>query len=457
MNTTSYTQLGSPYQIENKINEFEQLTPHAALESIISTIHVNFPHDDTAIVSKAGEFVIMCYDHENNHIPGYERAKIKHIFAVAKIVAELKMDSESVAAAILHDCVKNPEYSFQDLKGEFGSRIAKIARISTRFHPKNYIIYRSEASLQYAIYKHVLDEMSLGLDSVPALYISLAEILDILRFRPNLMSVKKYQLLAYTALKGFSALAEHLGVWELKASLQDQAFIILDFNNYTSIVQYIKAQDKIAQRFIKEDLKKLKSDLETKNIQATITSRRKHVYSTYAKMKRKNISIDEIPDLIGFRIIVKAEADCYSVKDIVHDKWQQIPGEYDDYILNPKENGYQSLHTAVAISEDVDAEFQIRTVEMNEIAEFGTAAHSLYKGNGDINEEQINNLFSALRRHLQWCMKIRCAEERAKALSKYSLLDLASKNLNGNILISSKNKSTKDETEQGYDDLPRGE
>jgi RelA/SpoT family (p)ppGpp synthetase len=302
---------------------------------------------------------------------------IVHPLAVASILADLRLDAKAVAAALLHDVAEDTPTDIPDLAEEFGAEVASLVDGVTKLVEISELANLPSDSRDPKV--ESFRKMMLAMYSdVRVVLIKLADRLHNMRTM-SYMSPEKQRRISRETLDIYAPLASLLGIWQIKWELEDLSFRYLDPTTYAEIERRLN-QHRIEREQYVENVKDiLKTELYKHNVQGDITGRPKHIYSIYRKMRRKGVTFDEIYDRHGVRIIVPEIADCYAALGVVHTLWRPIPGEFDDYIANPKENLYQSLHTAVMGPEGQPLEVQIRTPEMHRIAEIGIAAHWRYK------------------------------------------------------------------------------
>ncbi len=238
-----------------------------------------------------------------------------------------------------------------------------------------------------------------GIDDVRAVLIMVAYRLQRLRLLHFEEESLRSQI-AHETLDIFAPLVNRLGIGQFRWELEDLSFKYLQPGEYKKISQSLQANRKEREHSISECIQKIREELQKNNIQADVSGRPKHIYSTWKKMNQKNLRRDDIYDLLGIRIIVEKIDDCYSVLGLVHHLWKNIPNEFCDYIAHPKENGYQSLHTVVLVEKENPVEIQIRTQEMHEFAEFGVASHWHYKEGGKY-DSNLNKTITVLRNVLE--------------------------------------------------------
>lgn len=338
-------------------------------------IPVNYTEEEMKAIWYAYDFAKVAHG-DQRRLSG--DSYISHPLSVSKIIVELHMDADTVIASLLHDVVEDTEITQEDIEEEFGSQIAQIVDGVTKLKQ-----YESPGSSDAESIK----KLFLAIVNDPrVIVVKLADRLHNLRTISPL-SPERQKKIAQETLEIYAPLAERMGIWSLKGELEDLAFKTLKPEKYHQIQYDIeKSQDEH-----KTILSGLIDTITTKMIQSqfdpqefTVTGRRKYIYSIYQKMQKPKYlgkGVDAIYDKLGIRIIVNTVPECYAVLGLVHDEWAPIPGEFDDYIGMKLPSGYQSLHTSVKYGPNKNdiVEFQIRTENMHNVAEFGVAAHWIYK------------------------------------------------------------------------------
>ena len=251
-------------------------------------------------------------------------------------------------------------------------------------------------------------------DDIGVVLIKLADRLHNMRTL-QFMPPEKQQRIAQQTMEIYAPLANRLGIWQFKSELEDLSFKFLFPHEYETVRKGIELRGASEWEYIERVKSTLQEALQEAGIEATLTSRSKHIYSIYRKMKLKRRTIDEIYDLIGIRMVVEEKRDCYGALGVVHAMWHPVPGEFDDYIATPKESMYQSLHTAVIGPEGHGLEIQIRTFEMHEIAEYGVASHWRYK-EGRKADARVEAKIAWLRQLMEWREEVSDAEEFVESL-----------------------------------------
>ncbi len=316
-----------------------------------------------------------------------------HPIEVAKILAELGMDENTIVAGLLHDTVEDTSYSEKALKADFGEEVALLVDGVTKL---GSLIYESKEERQAENLRKMFLAMS---KDIRVLIIKLADRLHNLR-TINYMNDEQIIEKCKETLEIYAPLASRLGIYTMKFELEDIALKQLDPDAYYDLVSQVKVKKQQREDNINKVIREIKDSLNELQIHYDITGRSKHFYSIYRKMKYQNRQLEEIFDLTAIRIIVDSVKDCYAVLGIVHTMWKPIPGRFKDYIAMPKTNRYQSLHTTVIGDSGEPFEIQIRTYEMHRIAEYGIAAHWKYKEG--VAEDREEGKLAWLRQTLEW-------------------------------------------------------
>lgn len=328
-----------------------------------------------------------------------------HCVAVAQILADMKLDAEAIAAALLHDTLEDTDITLDELRAEFNDSVAamvdgvtKLANLPIKVEPDKRGRHNNDRELEY-IRKMLL---AMG-DDVRIVLVKLADRLHNMRTL-GFMPPDRQRRIAQETMDIFAPLANRLGIWQMKWELEDLAFRYLEPQAYREIAAQIDERHADRQAYMDEVISVLRRELQRHGIEnPTITGRPKHIYSIYSKMQRKELPFDQIYDVRAVRVIVDTPPQCYLVLGVVHNLWRPIPGEFDDYIAAPKDNFYQSLHTAVLDDRGKTIEVQIRTWAMHEHAEYGIAAHWRYKeGRMHARDEDFERRLNYLRRLMEF-------------------------------------------------------
>ena len=320
-----------------------------------------------------------------------------HSVGTALIVAELRVGADAVAAALLHGCLgKTPEFD-----SEFGTA-ARLARgVEAMARIETLAASATDKRIDPHAQLEALRQMVLAMvEDIRVVLVKLAERTHALRCAAN-QDAETRAILGQQARELFSPLANRLGVWQIKWEMEDWAFRYLEADTYKAIAAQLDEKRIDRESYIKGIIERLQAELALHGIEADVSGRPKHIASIVNKMRRKRLSFEQLYDIRAVRVLVRHEIDCYTVLGLVHNLWQPIPGEFDDYIAHPKSNDYRSLHTAVIGPEDRALEVQIRTFDMHNHAELGVAAHWRYKEGGR-QDAQYEEKIAWLRRILEW-------------------------------------------------------
>jgi len=317
---------------------------------------------------------------------------IIHPLEVSHILADMSLDSDSIAAALLHDVVEDTDTTLDDIKSKFGKEVADLVDGVTKL---GRIPYSSKEEQQIENLRKMFLAMA---KDIRVLLIKLADRLHNMRTISSMPPDKQRQK-ALETIEVYSPLAHRLGIQKIKTELEDISIAILDPIGCKEIEENISQKMNQNEVFLSGIEESVIARLNEAGLKHTISSRAKHIYSIYRKMYTQNRTFDEIYDLFAIRIIVDETVDCYNVLGIMHDMYKPIPRRFKDYISTPKPNMYQSLHTTVIGKAGVPFEVQIRTKEMDEVAEMGIAAHWKYKQN--INDKRAGENLIWVRQLLE--------------------------------------------------------
>jgi GTP pyrophosphokinase len=351
------------------------LDRHASLvDELIGEIEAYKPDVDRELIGRAFEFAARAHEGQSRQ-SGQEF--IYHPWGVAKILATLQLDEATLAAALLHDVVEDTSYTAEDVQAEFGEEIATLVGGVTKL---TRVQFQSREHAEAENYRKLIVAMA---EDVRVILIKLADRLHNLRTIEYLGKQKQVQK-ARETLEVYAPLAHRLGIHALKWELEDLAFQTLHPRKYEEIKQMVAERRADREEHVSEAARILQTELEKVDIPADISGRAKHFYSIYDKMAKKGREFNEIYDLTAMRVIVGREGDegtrdCYGALGLIHSLWKPMPGRFKDYIAMPKFNGYRALHTTVIGPQGRPLEIQVRTRSMHETAEYGVAAHWLYK------------------------------------------------------------------------------
>ena len=330
-----------------------------------------------------------------------------HPVAVAEILADLGMDSETIAAGLLHDVIEDTPYTLEQMEKEFGKEVAELVDGVTKL---SALKFESKEERQAENLRKMFLAMA---KDIRVLIIKLADRLHNLR-TINYMTHEKIIEKCQETLDIYAPLASRLGIYSMKMELEDIALKFLEPNAYYDLAEQVSERKGERESAINKVVEEISKALDEIGIEHETYGRSKHFYSIYKKMKYQHKSLDEIFDLMAVRIIVKTVRDCYAALGLVHTMWTPIPGRFKDYIAMPKPNMYQSLHTTVISDAGRPFEIQIRTQEMHRIAEYGIAAHWKYKEGISEDKEEVK--LSWLRQALEWQKDVNDPKEFMESL-----------------------------------------
>ena len=339
-----------------------------------------------------------------------------HCVAVASILAEMKMDAETIAAGLLHDVAEDTDMTIESVHSEFGTTIARLVDGVTKLKnlPLKNVSPISDSRRSSTVNREMeyIRKMLLTMgDDIRVVLVKLADRLHNMRTLGYLPQ-RKQKSVAQETMDIFAPLANRLGIWQMKWELEDLSFRYLNPDAYRSIAKALDERQPDREQYVARIKEKLTRELNASNItQVKISARPKHIYSIYSKMTQKGLPLEQIYDIRGLRVLVNTLGECYLALGIVHNLWRPIPGEFDDYIANPKDNFYRSLHTAVHDNEGKTVEVQIRTWEMHEDAEYGIAAHWRYKEVSHQHDKAFEQRVAFLRRLMEFGPEVNDASQ----------------------------------------------
>lgn len=362
------------------------------IDKLLEKIRVNCHNVDIEMVKKAYYFAEEAHkDQKRESGEPY----IIHPVAVAEILAEMGMDTNTIVAGLLHDVIEDTDCSYEETVTMFNEQVANLVDGVTKLTRLGEMEYKTKEEQQADNVRKMLLAMA---KDIRVIIIKLADRLHNLRTL-KFMPAKKQKSKAKETLNIYAPLAHRLGISKIKWELEDLCFRYLHEEEYYQLVKDIAEKRVEREAYIKEIVDDLKKQLESSGIDSDIEGRPKHFYSIYKKMVNKNKSLEQIFDLTAIRVLVNSVKDCYGVLGIVHTIYTPIPGRFKDYIAMPKPNMYQSLHTSVIGEKGYVFEIQIRTEEMDELAERGVASHWRYKEGKKYNAKQEQK---EIGEKLQW-------------------------------------------------------
>lgn len=319
---------------------------------------------------------------------------LSHPLEVAYLLAELKMDEASIAAGLLHDTVEDTKATIEEIDARFGEEVADVVDGVTKI---SLMTFESKEQAQGENIRKMILAMA---EDIRVLLVKLADRLHNMRTL-EFQKPHKRQRIAQETMDIYAPLANRLGIYKLQVALEDISLKYLKPDVYDQIQHEVERHQTAGKAYTEKVIEVLEEILRKEKINGRVSGRTKHAYSIYRKMVQQNLKLDEVHDLIAFRVIVDSLKDCYAVFGLVHAMWKPVPGRIKDYISMPKANMYQSLHTTVIGPEGERIEIQIRTDEMHQLAERGVASHWLYKENSRIKAKDVEQ-FRWLRQILDW-------------------------------------------------------
>lgn len=375
------------------------------LEKLINKIEQYNPDMDLDLIIKAYNFAQQAHEGQKR-ISG--DPYINHPAHVAIILADLELDMTTIVAGLLHDVIEDTAFAIQDIEKNFGSEIALLVDGVTKL---GKLTYQTKEEEQAENLRKMLVAMA---RDIRVILIKLADRVHNMRTLGYMPEAKRKEK-AKETLEIYAPIAHRLGISRIKWELEDLALRYLDPKGYYELVERVAKKRLEREEYIKEVITELREKLDEMGISGKIEGRPKHFYSIYKKMVYQHKTFEQIFDLTAIRIIVDTIKDCYGVLGTVHAMWKPIPGRFKDYIAMPKPNMYQSLHTTVIGPKGEPLEIQIRTWEMHRIAEYGIAAHWMYKENKK-NQDEFDKKLTWLRQLMEWQRDMKDAREFMEAL-----------------------------------------
>ena len=339
---------------------------------------------------------------------------ISHSVEVARILKEMKMDASTIAAGLLHDVIEDTSFTVEDIKKISGENVAflveGVSHVTAKvFKTRGQIFSESLKKMFFAMAK-----------DIRVIIIKLADRLHNMR-TIRFLDPEKQKIISQETLNIYAPLAHRLGMEKVKSELEDIAFSVINQEAYRDIAEKIAERKEEREKRVEALKSRLDEELKKQGVTAEIVGRPKHFYSIYQKMTRDNKRFENIYDLLALRVITDTKASCYTILGIIHNYLKPLPGRFKDYIAMPKSNMYQSLHTTILDESGRPVEIQIRTHEMDELAEEGIAAHWNYKEEKAF-DKKTDTAFAWVRQLLEWHGTVRESEEFIKEL-KVDLFD----------------------------------
>ena len=377
---------------------------------LYSKIEIYLKNKDIKFIEKAYNFAREAHDGQLR-LSGEDF--FEHPKQTAIFLADLKLDSSTIAAALLHDVVEDCDCDSQDIERIFGLDVSRLVDGVTKLS-RNDVIGDSEFSPTTKFYDEDIPEdiaqaetlrkmlMAMA-DDVRVVLIKLADRLHNMR-TISFLPLNRRLAMSRETIEIYAPLAHRLGIWEIKWLLEDLSFQQLNPQEYKNISKRLNSKRQVREDYVKNIVSQIENELLSQEIRANVYGRPKHIFSIHKKIQKYaniNREVSEIHDLFAVRIIVDEVKDCYAALGVIHTKYHPLPNQFDDYIANPKDNLYQSLHTAVLGANSLPVEVQIRTKEMHQVAEYGVAAHWLYK-EGVETDTAFEEKMTWLRKLLDW-------------------------------------------------------
>ena len=356
------------------------------------------PPDKVVLVEAAYEFASKAHE-------GQMRKSgdpyLEHPLQTAMMLAELQLDAATLAAALLHDVTEDAGVSQATIESKFGREVAKLVDGTTKL---SKLSWRANAAQKRETQAQNLRKMLIAMaEDLRVVFIKLSDRLHNMHTLEALPPEKRRSI-AQETLEIYAPLAHRLGIYQVKWQLEDLSFRYLDPRQYHQIARLVATRREARESFITDVTTILKKELDKAGVKAEVAGRPKHIYSIYDKMKRYSAQgkdFGHIHDLLAVRILVHTIPACYQALGTVHNLWHPMPEEFSDFIANPKESGYQSLHTTVLCKGTTPLEIQIRTIEMHRIADYGVASHWRYK-EGTKHDQHFEDKITWLRQLIDW-------------------------------------------------------
>jgi guanosine-3',5'-bis(diphosphate) 3'-pyrophosphohydrolase len=382
------------------VEDFSPAGMQRSLEEVEAELHHRYPQADLSPIASSFAFAVEAHEGQNR-ISG--EPYVSHPLAVAKILAELGLDPVAVTAALLHDIPEDTEYSLGDVEERFGADVARLVDGVTKLGKFSTLTHEQQQAEN-------IRKMFLAMaEDIRVVLIKLADRLHNMRTLGALPPAKQVRIAKQTA-EIYAPLAERLGIWQIKWELEDLSFKYLDPEAYRDLAGQLETHRKAREAYVQRAMDVLQEALLESDINAELSGRPKHLYSIHRKMQRKGAEFGEIYDVHALRVLVEDVRECYAALGVVHSLWRPIPGQFDDYIAMPKNNMYQSLHTAVIALDGKPLEVQIRSQDMHRISEVGIAAHWRYK-EGSRSDRAYDAKLAWVRQLMEWQRDVSDATE----------------------------------------------
>ncbi|MBA7558591.1 GTP pyrophosphokinase [subsurface metagenome] len=378
------------------------------------------PPEKMAVVEDAYNFAMKAHQ---GQVRESGEPYLEHPLQVALTLTELQLDASSLVAALLHDVPENCGMPISEIEAKFGSEVAKLVDGTTKLG-KLSLPAPMEVASRDSQAENLRKMLMAMAEDLRVVFIKLADRLHNMRTLDALPLEKQHRI-ALETLEIYAPLAHRLGIWELQWQLDDLSFRYLEPEKYRQIAKLITAHRTQRERLIAQMIQILSEEFDRVGLKAEMSGRPKHIYSVHQKMEKYAAlgkDFDDIHDILALRIVVDTVPDCYSAVGIVHNLWHPLPDQFDDFIANPKPNGYQSLHTVVMCQGVTPLEIQIRTHDMHHIVEYGIAAHWRYK-EGEKKDVHFEERIAWLRQLIEWHREFSGAEEFLESVKTDIFMD----------------------------------
>lgn len=384
------------------------------IEVLLSKAREYIPEEKLGILRKAYEFAMKAHE---GQLRRSGDPFLEHPVETAYILLSFQFDYSTLAAALLHDVSEDCGIPISTIEKQFGPDIARLVDGVTKL---SKVLWVPSPGTEL---KQKLEKRQIHAENLRKMLVSMAEDLRVVFIKLadrlhnmrtlEAMPLQRRQEIALETMEIYAPLAHRLGIWELKWQLEDLSFRFLEPQNYRHVANLLTGKRAEREKFIEEVTAVLRKELDKSGIKAQVFGRPKHIYSISQKIEKyaaQGKHFDDIHDLLAVRVLVDNVQDCYTVLGAIHNLWHPLPGEFDDHVANPKDNGYQSLHTTVMYKGASPLEVQIRSHEMNKVAEYGLAAHWRYKEGSD-RDSKFEKKLTWLRQLVEWQREIGGAEE----------------------------------------------
>ncbi|MDP6495568.1 MAG: RelA/SpoT family protein, partial [Dehalococcoidia bacterium] len=372
------------------------------MNDILTKARSYLPPDKVGIIEDAYNFAWEAHEGQKR-LSG--EPYVEHPINTALFLADLNLDATTLAAALLHDVIEDCDVTYEDIQQRFGTEVGRLVDGVTKLSRMD--LMTSEGGLRYGYEEGQAESLRKMLvamaEDIRVVLIKLADRLH------NMQTLKAHSpekriAIARETLDIYAPLAHRLGIWNIKWRLEDLAFSYLQPAKYREISRLLTTKQAEREKYLEQVCQVLREELDKTGIKAEVTGRPKHIYSIFQKIEKyaqQGKEFGQIYDLFALRILVPEIRDCYSGLGVIHGLFHPIRGEFDDYIATPKDNMYQSLHTAVMHQGNMPLEIQVRTYAMHQVSEYGVAAHWRYK-EGDTKDPRFEEKMSWLRQLLDW-------------------------------------------------------